>query len=302
MPNFNEMKLLNGCLLVFSAIVTLFLLIGAVTDAGLTRTFVKAFILLLISNLFMQMGEAGLWFFAGTPEKIALLKISAFISLSFSYFLTASYTYCVIYFVREKKIVSLVPAHIIAGICCLFVILSAVSLFNGILFSYDDRGYFVYGPLYGLVRVFDVISITCYIVLFLKYRNVLTLRATLFLSAFMLLPLASTQLQFIWEPVPQYLATTLSLVIIYIVFHGEVTNQLIEKEKQLAKTEMQLSESRIAVMLSQIQPHFLYNSLNAIRGLCRKDPEQARDAIGSFAEYLRGNMDSDRKSVVRERV
>ena len=32
--------------------------------------------------------------------------------------------------------------------------------------------------------------------------------------------------------------------------------------------------------------------MNAIRGLCRKDPEQAREAIGSFAEYLRGNMDS----------
>ena len=292
MPNFNEMKLLNGCLLVFSAIVTLFLLIGAVTDAGRTRTFARFFILLLISNLFMQLGEAYIWFFSGTPEKMTLLKIAAFISFGFSYFLTASYTYCVIYFVREKKIVSLVPAHIIAGICCLFVVLSAVSLFNGILFSYDDTGYFIYGPLYGLVRGFDVVSMICYIILFFKYKSVLKLRATLFLSAFMLLPLASTQLKLIWEPVPQYLATTLSLIIIYIVFHSEVINQLIEKEKQLAKTERQLSESRIAVMLSQIQPHFLYNSLNAIRGLCRKDPEQARNAIGSFAEYLRGNMDS----------
>ena len=285
MPIFNEMKLLNVCLLVFSALVTFFLLIGAVADVNRKRTFMKHFIVLLISNLFMQIGEAGIWFFAGIPEHITVLKFSALMSLGFSYLLIASYTYCLIYFVREKKEVSLVPAHIISGICCLFIILSIVSLFNGILFSYDAEGNFVYGPLYGLVRAFDLIGIIGEIVLVLSYRKMLSLRVTLFLLTFTILPLMAMSLQFIWDPIPEYLATTLSLIVIYILFHGEITNRLVE-------TEMQLSESRIAVMLSQIQPHFLYNSLNAIRGLCRKDPEQARDAIGSFAEYLRGNMDS----------
>ena len=52
------MRLLNGSLLVFSVLVTLFLLIGSVTDVNRTRTFMKHFIILLISNLFMQLGEA----------------------------------------------------------------------------------------------------------------------------------------------------------------------------------------------------------------------------------------------------
>lgn len=43
-------------------------------------------------------------------------------------------------------------------------------------------------------------------------------------------------------------------------------------------------------MLSQIQPHFLYNALGTIRGLCRKNPEQAWEALGDFSKYLRGNM------------
>lgn len=34
MPSFNEMRLLNGFLLVFSVVVTLFLLIGAITDTN----------------------------------------------------------------------------------------------------------------------------------------------------------------------------------------------------------------------------------------------------------------------------
>ena len=292
MPNFNEMRLLNGFLLVFSVLVTLFLLIGSVTDVNRTRTFMKHFIILLISNLFMQLGEAGIWFFGGVPENVTVLKVSALMSFVFSYVLIASYTYCLLYFVREKKTVSLLPGHIIAGVCCFFIILSIVSFFNGIFFSYDACGNFVYGPLYGLVRVFDLIGIIWEILFVLRYKKILNLRATLCLITFILLPLAAMSLQFLWYPTPEYLATTLSLVVIYILFHGEIANRLIENEKQLAKAEKQLYESRISVMLSQIQPHFLYNSLNAIRGLCRKDPEQAREAIGSFAEYLRGNMDS----------
>lgn len=292
MPNFNEMRLLNGFLLVFSVLVTLFLLIGAVTDVNRTRTFMKHFIILLISNLFMQLGEAGIWFFGGVPENVTVLKVSALMSFVFSYVLITSYTYCLLYFVREKKTVSLLPGHIIAGVCCFFIILSIVSFFNGIFFSYDACGNFVYGPLYGLVRVFDLIGIIWEILFVLRYKKILNLRVTLFLITFTVLPLAALSLQFLWDPTPEYLATTLSLVVIYILFHGEIANRLIENEKQLAKAEKQLYESRISVMLSQIQPHFLYNSLNAIRGLCRKDPEQAREAIGSFAEYLRGNMDS----------
>ena len=292
MPNFNEMRLLNGFLLVFSVLVTLFLLIGSVTDVNRTRTFMKHFIILLISNLFMQLGEAGIWFFGGVPENVTVLKVSALMSFVFSYVLIASYTYCLLYFVREKKTVSLLPGHIIAGVCCFFIILSIVSFFNGIFFSYDACGNFVYGPLYGLVRVFDLIGIIWEILFVLRYKKILNLRVTLFLITFTVLPLAAMSLQFLWDPTPEYLATTLSLVVIYILFHGEIANRLIENEKQLAKAEKQLYESRISVMLSQIQPHFLYNSLNAIRGLCRKDSEQAREAIGSFAEYLRGNMDS----------
>lgn len=57
-----------------------------------------------------------------------------------------------------------------------------------------------------------------------------------------------------------------------------------------AKLEKELEESRIAIMLSQIQPHFLYNALGTIRGLCRENPEQAWEALGDFSRYLRGNM------------
>ena len=49
--------------------------------------------------------------------------------------------------------------------------------------------------------------------------------------------------------------------------------------------EKELMESRITLMISQIQPHFLYNSLNSIYHLCDMDAKLAQQAIGDFSEY-----------------
>ena len=59
--------------------------------------------------------------------------------------------------------------------------------------------------------------------------------------------------------------------------------------------ERELEDSRTAIMLSQIKPHFLYNVLNSIYHLYRKEPETAQEAVSSFAEYLGCNMHSIEK-------
>ena len=58
------------------------------------------------------------------------------------------------------------------------------------------------------------------------------------------------------------------------------------------KMKAELENSRITVMLSQIQPHFLYNSLTSVMDLCDSNPKQAKAAIADFADYLRGNLSS----------
>ena len=56
--------------------------------------------------------------------------------------------------------------------------------------------------------------------------------------------------------------------------------------------QKELYEAKVAVMVSQIQPHFLYNSLSSIAMLCKIDPDTAQKATIAFTKYLRGNMDS----------
>jgi len=54
--------------------------------------------------------------------------------------------------------------------------------------------------------------------------------------------------------------------------------------------ESKLTQSRIYIILSQIQPHFLYNALAVISRLCDKDPAEAKKATINFSNYLRANM------------
>lgn len=64
------------------------------------------------------------------------------------------------------------------------------------------------------------------------------------------------------------------------------------RNRDINRMERELAEHKMAVMVSQIQPHFLYNSISCIRELCLSDPKKAYDALAQFSHFLRGNMDS----------
>ena len=80
------------------------------------------------------------------------------------------------------------------------------------------------------------------------------------------------------------LSFTLAAHLVYVIIEG--TKTLIRANRQ----EMELERSRTAVMRSQIQPHFLFNSLTAIAMLCEKDPSLAKKTAITFADYYRGNL------------
>ena len=62
----------------------------------------------------------------------------------------------------------------------------------------------------------------------------------------------------------------------------------LEMEKIVLNAE--LAESRISTMMSQIRPHFIYNTLGSIEQLCEIDPQKAGELVHNFAKYLRGNF------------
>ena len=61
-------------------------------------------------------------------------------------------------------------------------------------------------------------------------------------------------------------------------------------EKEKIKLDAELAQSRIATLMSQIHPHFIYNTLGSIEQLCELDPPKAAKLVNNFSKYLRGNF------------
>jgi LytS/YehU family sensor histidine kinase len=74
----------------------------------------------------------------------------------------------------------------------------------------------------------------------------------------------------------------------WMVVYLAVTSGRRYREKQLA-----LREAELRGLEAQINPHFLFNSLNSIRGLVLENPPLAQDLITRLANILRYNLHRD---------
>ncbi len=81
-------------------------------------------------------------------------------------------------------------------------------------------------------------------------------------------------------------------IILQSIYALVYTRNLIRQVEQVKEMKNALLQQRIAIMASQIQPHFIFNVLNVIRQLCLADPEKAEHAVLHFASFLRGNINS----------
>lgn len=67
--------------------------------------------------------------------------------------------------------------------------------------------------------------------------------------------------------------------------------------QQQALTES-LKDAQLDVLLSQINPHFLFNAINNIRALILEDSMKARDMLANLSQVMRHTMQIDRTQVV----
>ena len=83
-----------------------------------------------------------------------------------------------------------------------------------------------------------------------------------------------------------------AMVIVLRIIPGNINAAAKAKELETEKNALnaQLAQSRISTMMSQIRPHFIYNTLGSIEQLCNIDPPKAGKLVHSFAMYLRGNF------------
>jgi len=178
-------------------------------------------------------------------------------------------------------------------ICYALMLLTLVNMFRPVFFCINENNMYQRSSLFWLSQVAGiVIALINEILVIYNYRKLSRVKVVC-LSMYTICPIISMLIQLRFYGLSLLNITTTVLLMVCFLSMMFETNQLIYDQRlALARQETELAESRAQVMLSQIQPHFLYNSLNSIYYLCGKDPKLAQKAVGDFADYLRMNLDS----------
>ncbi|HEY0023129.1 MAG TPA: histidine kinase [Longimicrobium sp.] len=67
--------------------------------------------------------------------------------------------------------------------------------------------------------------------------------------------------------------------------------EAVRLQAETARLQAQLAEARLATLRTQIDPHFLFNTLNAVSALVERDPPGVRRMIARLSELLRHSLE-----------
>ena len=167
-----------------------------------------------------------------------------------------------------------------------YLFLLIYTQFSGAFYFIDDDNVYSRGPYYPqLLAPLVLVMVLNLAVLWLK-RKKLSSRQRIAFTIYAAVPMTAMLLQLLLQKYYLILlGTTIGAICMLFYIIKDQTEWYYAQQ-------MENTQLKIDIMLSQIQPHFLYNSLGAIRYLCDHDPEAAGDLTDKFARYLRGNMNA----------
>lgn len=280
-----QMIAVNITIELMGCAVSLILLFSLLVHGDLKRRAGVLFGCVLGMQLLILACDAASWALTGRPGTGAHRASAClnFVTFSGGVAIQIVFMAYLLACIDQREPVSHAPMRAVILLCCIVEGLIIASQFNGMIYTIDARNAFRTGPQYwllvgGLSATFVHFSITAW-----KHRRILGNKDALLFVLYAVMMVAALIVEAFFDDVMiNYGASTLLTLMIYVNIQAQ----------KRAKLEMEMMDTRVAVMLSQIQPHFLYNVLVAIERLCVKDPPQAQTAIASFSTYLRRNLDS----------
>ena len=171
-----------------------------------------------------------------------------------------------------------------------FILLASSPFFDSFYHITSDI-LFHRGSLYPLLLVPMIAVMLLNLVGTIRRRKRLSRKTYLsFLVA--ILPIAGvTFAQMFVEVYPLLdLSVVLSVLIMYSLVLSDQVEQDLRHQREIARQQQEIANQRANIMVLQMRPHFIYNTMTSIYALCNQDPGLARQVIRDFTTYLRKNF------------
>ena len=181
---------------------------------------------------------------------------------------------------KRKKIISIINLCLIS----VFIALDIINSFTGIFFT-AQNGEYLRSPTMIISQGYQFVTFAIIFVIAVMNKK-LNVREKSAFCLYCCLPFVAIILQNLFKGYAiGYLSIIISIEVLFLFLS-------VQKNIDLAKEEEKNKAAQIKLMLSQIKPHFVYNSLSAISTLITIEPEKAQAALDDFTEYLRMNISS----------
>ena len=189
--------------------------------------------------------------------------------------------YTLAYLSTKKKTRNIILAVNLA-IFGIYVLLDIGNLFGNYFFT-SKGGVYTRADMMLWSQGYQLVAFVFVFVLSIINKKVDTKEKIAF-SLYCALPLLAIFLQNRFKGYAiAYLGIIISVEILFLFLN-------VKKNMTLAHQARLTKEAEVRTMMSQIRPHFVYNTLSSISALIKIDPEKAQLALDQFTEYLRTNF------------
>ncbi len=286
------MGLINLVHISLEAWGTLFSLIAAICvmiNPDTNRVRQKHLFIMLLLGSALMVTDAFAWAFRGNASSLGfvMVRMSNFCVFVLGYVIMACFTrYCCDCMPQPISRNALVVKLMIYLLALIGIGLVILTQYNGFFYYFDETNTYHRSSFGWLSQVIGIVGILLDLVLVLMNRKNLTRFGLLSQLSYIVLPAISMIiLVFFYGISLMHIAIVASMMFMFI-------SSQIELSRAYADQQKKLNEMRIDLMISQIGPHFMFNSLSVIKYLCMTDPEKATQAVDDFSSYLRTNFDS----------
>ena len=169
-------------------------------------------------------------------------------------------------------------------ICLIYAAMLIYTQFSDTIYYISDNNEYHRGPYYQILLLPSAVLMIIDLFALYRRRTCLTRRQSRGFWACLLTPLVLMLVQM----------TTYGLM---LVNFGTAVSALIllkyiveEQRDKSMRLMQEYTKQELEILLLQMRPHFIYNTMTSIYYLCEMDPGKAQKVIGDFTTYLRKNF------------
>jgi len=166
----------------------------------------------------------------------------------------------------------------------IFCILLIITQFTTAIYYFTPDYQFRFGPWYPLLVLPMLLVMILNLAGVIRRRNRLS-RKSIYAFLLFLLPLTASLLiqMFVFNFAIADVGITVSAFSMFLMI-------LSAQREQHMRQQQEIISQQASILVLQMRPHFIYNTMMSIYYLCKQDPEKAQNVTLDFTTYLRKNF------------